>query len=723
MRGLGSIGGTMFLAASCSAPRTPSSDEPSPAQGHVVLTPAQAETLLCEALQAYDCDEDTRITELDAARCPGAFATPIKLPTGATASFDHLYQWSQYTQTLARIATQEAAAPLDLAEVRQSPALTLGQRIEDQFWDRLTRVIDPDDPALWRVALDPKVAYVHSAEPRLCANRGEDRGSVVSPLRGDTRVHLYVPADDPTAIAAFSRSEDRPIVEVHALPLPVPPLELTHGLLTLGLDRDGRGRPYVVPGGRFNELYGWDSFFIVLGLLESPRRIELARSIVDNLVYEVEHYGKVLNANRTYYLTRSQPPFLPAMILAVSAALPEGAATAAWRDHAMEVATREYATVWSADPRVTALCRGEVCLSRYFGEGRGQPPEVEPGHFTWFYQHYARTTGRCDGAGGTLEERRAFVACAAKLEDAYRGGTLVDPQIDEFFLHDRAMRESGHDTTFRWYRGDDPVPDRAADFATVDLNALLLRAELDFARWRADTQGDPQPWCLRARARAASMREFLYDESQGLFFDFDVARGERSPYLSATTLFPLWAIARDPCEVGLLSREEKARLVEVALDRLECSGGLCATDAASLARVQRPISLRAQGEDVVAATLDRQWDYPNGWAPHQMIAWEALRAHGFAAEAERLAYRWLFTIVRNAALYHGTVPEKYDVVARTHRVFAEYGNVNAESSYIATEGFGWMNASYVVGWEVLGPDLRDALAREGGPEPRFDDAR
>ncbi len=74
--------------------------------------------------------------------------------------------------------------------------------------------------------------------------------------------------------------------------------------------------PYVVPGGQFNEMYGWDSYFIIRGLLRE-HRIEMAKGMVENFFFEIEHYGGVLNANRTYYLTRSQPPFLSSMILAV----------------------------------------------------------------------------------------------------------------------------------------------------------------------------------------------------------------------------------------------------------------------------------------------------------------------------------------------------------------------------------------------------------------------
>jgi alpha,alpha-trehalase len=112
----------------------------------------------------------------------------------------------------------------------------------------------------------------------------------------------------------------------------------------------------------------------------------------------------------------------------------------------------------------------------------------------------------------------------------------------------------------------------------------------------------------------------------------------------------------------------------------------------------------------------RQWDYPNGWPPHQMLIWEGLRNYGFDDVAQRLAYCWLYTITRNAVDYNGTIPEKMDVVKRSHQVFAEYGNVGTKFSYITKEGFGWMNASYQVGLGILPQDLIDLLERLIPPE-------
>src|SRR5690606_22506379 len=138
--------------------------------------------------------------------------------------------------------------------------------------------------------------------------------------------------------------------------------------LKLELDAQGRpvrGVPYVVPGGRFNELYYWDSYFTVLGLLQDERK-DLARGMADNLLYALKHYGRIPNANRTYYLTRSQPPFLTSMIRAV---YDSGAANRAWLKDALQIALTEYRNVWLGPERLVRI--GDYRLSRYYDSGDG----------------------------------------------------------------------------------------------------------------------------------------------------------------------------------------------------------------------------------------------------------------------------------------------------------------------------------------------------------------
>ena len=418
----------------------------------------------------------------------------------------------------------------------------------------------------------------------------------------------------------------------------------------------------MVPGGRFNELYGWDSFFETLGLLEDGR-LDLAQAMVENFLYEIRHYGQVLNANRSYYLTRSQPPFLTSMGLAVHERMQEGEARTQWLRRVVETAIREYHTVWMSEKRLTP-----TGLSRYNGGGIGMPPETEEGHFDAVLRPYAERAG--------LDVRTYGQRYASRL--------LAEPELDAYFVHDRTVRESGHDTSNR-------LEGRAAHLCTVDLNALLYKYEVDIARALESRLGEghrSREWWARAERRRALVNALLWDEERGMFFDYDFAERRRTGYESATALYPLWA--------GLASPEQARRLVEGALPLLEASGGLLASTEASRGEVTRE---RPQ----------RQWDFPFGWPPHQMLAWQGLLDYGYRKEAQRLAYRWLLMITQNAADYNGTVPEKYDVVRRTHQVFVEYGNVGTEFEYITREGFGWMNASYQVGLALLSPGQRAHL--------------
>mgnify|MGYP003393484082 CR=1 FL=1 len=191
-------------------------------------------------------------------------------------------------------------------------------------------------------------------------------------------------------------------------------------------------------------------------------------------------------------------------------------------------------------------------------------------------------------------------------------------------------------------------------------------------------------WYARAEKRKTLIRKYLWDPERKLFFDYDFVHERRHKYVSATALYPLWAMDPGKEATKILTPDEAKALVKNLLAELEMAGGLAATS---------PASLKEFGDPRHA----RQWEYPTGWAPHQIIAWQALENYGFPKERARLAEKWVSMITQNAKDYNGTIPEKFDVVARSHRVFAEYGNVGTEFSYITREGFGWMNASYQLG--------------------------
>ncbi len=158
------------------------------------------------------------------------------------------------------------------------------------------------------------------------------------------------------------------------------------------------------------------------------------------------------------------------------------------------------------------------------------------------------------------------------------------------------------------------------------------------------------------------MMALMWDDRRGYFFDYDFMNRKRSTYISATGLYPLWAKmldAHDPAD-----RERVARMVSFMSEKLEEPAGLAASAKESVAS--------ARHHD------PRQWDYPYGWPPHQMLAWQGLKNYGLDAEAGRLAYRWLYTIAKNAHDYNGVIPEKYNVVTGSHEVFVEYGNVGTK---------------------------------------------
>jgi alpha,alpha-trehalase len=284
----------------------------------------------------------------------------------------------------------------------------------------------------------------------------------------------------------------------------------------------------------------------------------------------------------------------------------------------------------------------------------------------------------------------------------------------EFNDHQRAVRESGWDMTHRFgEHGHLTVP--------VCLNALLYGYERDLAEIHRRIDGAHSPDAARLDAAAAARRgridALLWDPARGLYFDWDMTRRARNDYEHVASFYALW--------VGLASNEQ-ARAIVASLPLFETPGGV----AVSSERSRRA----AGGEDL-------QWDWPNGWAPLQVIAIEGLRRYGYAREADRLASHWLSMVLDQAGAFNGLIREKYDVVLRSADVSAaEYGNQGGDRGTLATYtpacralaaprpiacvalalpdpahpralGFGWTNASVDVLFPALGDDARAALER------------
>ena len=570
-------------------------------------------------LAQEDTDGDKRITVHD--RGPRSYDLEGYQVQGT-------YALSNLLQELALAKENgQSHLQLDPRSLHQPPTQRISEAIKNRCWQGLTRRIDFQ--LLPAVLKDEKMP---------------------------SRPRLYVPEQDRIAFEYYAKYPGD--LELVKLPAQITPefvlqLNAKPGLLGLAIE-DGEPLPYVVPGGRFNEMYGWDSYFIALGLLQD-QKIELAKAMLNHQVYQIRFYGKVLNANRSYYLTRSQPPFLTRFLKAI---LKHQKQPQAWIEDVLRTAMHEYAHVWTEEPRLT-----QTGLSRYYGQGIGMPPETEAGHY-----------------------KALFANFPPGYEQEYLQRKIQNDELDHYFTHDRTVRESGHDTSYR-------LEDRAAHLCTVDLNSLLYAYETDLAELleshcQSGLQGFPRAevWRARAHQRQILINQYCWDENQGQFFDYDFAKGEKTGYESATGLWPLWA--------GLATPKQAERAATEATRALLCKGGLAATSLASRGTLN-------------ASRPPRQWDYPYGWAPHQMMAWEGL--HNYQLDPSGWAEAWLHMVTKNAVDFNGVIPEKYDVLTASHEVFAEYGNVGADFDYITKEGFGWSNASYQLGLTYLSAAQRQGL--------------
>jgi alpha,alpha-trehalase len=542
-------------------------------------------------------------------------------------------------------------AVIDLARLNENPVDRLSRFIRDKFWDNLTRVIDGS--VIERVGKDPKN------------------------WTNDPRPRIYVPRGAPEQFHYYSKvAEERPEIQLDVqwlskdgiTPEFVRSLNNKPGLLALEMEKHRdphtsrdtlRGLPFVVPGGRFNELYGWDSYMTSLGLLIHGR-VDLCKAMVQNFCFCIKHYGKILNANRSYYLCRSQPPFLTDMALRVYEKIKHVPGAKDFLRIAILAAIKEYYNVWMAEPRYDPVSG----LSRYRPEGLGVPPETEASHFVHILTPFAK------------KHHMSF----DQFVHAYNTDQVQEPELDEYFLHDRAVRESGHDTTYR-------LEHVAANLATVDLNSLLYKYETDIAHVihehfadklvvpvdfqtgerREDAIERSSTWDRRAKRRKLLMNKYLWNEKEGMFFDYDTVKKVRTKYESVTTFWTMWA--------GMATPKQAASLVIHALPKFECSGGLVSGTERSRGHVSVDMP-------------NRQWDFPYGWAPQQMLTWGGLQRYGYIEEAQTLTYKWLYTVIKSFNDFNGVVVEKYNVTkdVGSHKVDAEYGNQGIDFRGVPREG-------------------------------------
>ncbi len=358
----------------------------------------------------------------------------------------------------------------------------------------------------------------------------------------------------------------------------------------------GLPKPYLVPAYEkghefdFNELYYWDSYFMVQGLLDASHK-DLVIGILDDLTTLFNRVKIIPNASRTYLTGHSQPPFLTSFIwdLYQTYGLDKQ-----WLKQQMAVAENEYNTVWmgTVKPYTHQVYRG---LSRYY---------------------------------------------------------------DVNYLNDLAEAESGWDMTPRFSR-------KALSYVPVDLNALLYKYEMDFARTARlfDNKREAAKWEAAANYRKQTMDELMWDKGRGLYYDYNYVKEKRGSVSSLAGYYPLWA--------GMVDENQAKEMVK-SLKRFENRGGLATTDSLPLGQY-------------VLGTLPTQWAYPNGWAPLHFLVVKGLQRYNYQDDARRIAMKWLKT---NLGWFetHGLFLEKYNVV--------QPDKPPVKGIYPSQTGFGWTNSVF-----------------------------
>ncbi|HKD46681.1 MAG TPA: alpha,alpha-trehalase TreF [Rhizomicrobium sp.] len=334
--------------------------------------------------------------------------------------------------------------------------------------------------------------------------------------------------------------------------------------------------PYVVPGGRFSEIYYWDSYFTMLGLIQDGRR-DLARDMLANIADLIAAYGHMPNGNRSYYLSRSQPPYFSAMVELIA-----GQDRAEFYRRYLQDLRAEY-DYWM---------RGSETL--------------KPG------TAFRRAVRLKDG---TLLNRywddRAAPRDESYREDVETAQAAKRP-ADEIYRELRAASESGWDFSSRWFSGD-LFTIHTTDFAPVDLNTLLQHLEAVLSRAyqaRGDAR-EAQIFAAKAQARAAAIRRLMWNENDGLFADYLWRERRQSPVFSLAAVYPLYFNVATP--------DQAHKTAATLKEKFLMPGGLIPT-------------LTKTGE---------QWDRPNGWAPLEYLAIEGLKAYGEETLAAEIARRWI----------------------------------------------------------------------------------
>ncbi|KAK1408980.1 hypothetical protein QVD17_41187 [Tagetes erecta] len=403
--------------------------------------------------------------------------------------------------------------------------------------------------------------------------------------------------------------------------------------------------PVIIPGSRFQEVYYWDSYWIIRGLLVS-KMYETAKGMVLNLIGLIDTYGYVLNGARAYYTNRSQPPLLSSMV------------------------TEVYKRTNDTDLVKKAL------------------PALIKEHKFWSWGIHNVTIR--DAQGSTHNLSRYYAMWDQPRPESFTIDTETankvknDCEKKQLYRELASTAETGWDFSTRWMKnGSDLTTLSTTTIVPVDLNAYILKMELDIS-FLANVIGESSHALHFAKAsesRKKAMDIFFWNEEKGQWFDYwlNASSSHKDVYtfdasyqnqdIFASNFIPLW--------LQLFNSDET--VVNKVAQSLESSG-----------------LLRAAGIATSLKNSSQQWDFPNGWAPIQHMIVEGLVRSGSKEArslAKDIAIRWIRT---NYAAYKTSkaMHEKYDV--------SKCGEFGGGGEYVPQTGFGWSNGVVLALLEEFG---------------------
>ncbi len=405
--------------------------------------------------------------------------------------------------------------------------------------------------------------------------------------------------------------------------------------------------PYIVPGGRFREIYYWDSYFSCLGL-EVDHRVDMIENMVKNFSYLIDQVGHIPNGNRTYYLGRSQPPFFTSMVSLLAEVqgpqilvryLPEMEKEYQYWMEGEDVLLKNHSKIKSIkNKNIKTNPEQENNLKAY-----KKVVEISPGvYLNRYCDEWLSPRGE-----SFREDYLAVNGSYSKKKDRERA-----------YQNIRSAAESGWDFSSRWFNGQSKISQlNTIDLLPVDLNSLLYNQELVLAK-AFSYEGDSlrtKHYRILAETRKKAILKYLWNDKEGFFLDYNWVSQKSSPVKTLASLFPLYFNLAEPRMASLV-----AKVVDKSFLK---PGGLVTT----------------------LNTTGQQWDAPNGWAPLQYISVQGLKNYHQDSLASQIAHRWL-RINDKVFKATGKMQEKYNVVDTTL--------VGGGGEYPNQDGFGWTNGVY-----------------------------